>query len=307
MKIFKKILLALAVLVVAIIVIFNQNISAFVYNELEWRARAHYLLAEEVQNQVEYLIGIRTGKESAFISDQEKINKIPEDINEALDFVKKLIDTHQVYVNRQDKIPFLPANYKQYQALKKPAFENYQKSLELFIDLKKKEHQGARLVQQLDTANAKFAGLGEEKSWEDHFQEMTDAYEVAPNIISEAQALYRDKVIDEGMRDYIILYSNKIIDFYEIITNPKNVEYDPAVAAKLEAIGERGSEIDFNEVVTNWHKNLLDGLENEMLKYKDMAYEQIAEADKYYRENDLKSDLISRLLSRFSKSYPKNI
>lgn len=75
----------------------------------------------------------------------------------------------------------------------------------------------------------------------------------------------------------------------------------------LDAIGERGSEIDFNEVVTNWHKNLLDDPENEMLKYKDLAYEQMVEADKYYQENDLKNDLISRLLSKFSKSYPKNI
>lgn len=310
MKILKKILLALAILIVALVVIFNQNIPAFIYNELEWRARAHYLLAEEVRNQVEYLIAIRTGRESAFVSDQEKMDKIPEDIEEGLDFVKELVDAHQAYVKRQERIPLLPVKYKEYKELKKPAFENYQKSLEIFIELKKKEHQGSRLVQQLDTANAKFAGLGEEKSWEDRFQDMTDAYDVALSIITQAEDLYQKKVIDEGLRDYVILYSNKIIDFYEIITDPENVAsgaYSETVAQELEAIGERGSEIDFDEVVTNWHKNLLDDLENEMLEYKDLAYEQMVEADEYYRENDLKNDLISKLLSKFSKSYPKNI
>lgn len=310
MKILKKILLGLAVLIVALVVVFNQNIPAFVYNEFEWRARAHYLLTEEVRNQIDYLIAIRTGEESAFVSDQEKMNKIPEDIEEGLKFAQELVDSYQVYLNRQDKIPFLPAKYKKYQELKKPAFENYQKSLEVFIVLKKKEHQGFRLVQQLDTANAKFAGLGGEKSDEDRFQEMTDAYDVAPSIIAQAESLYQDKVIDEGLRDYVILRSNMMIDFYEIITDPENYTsgaYDEAVGQQLEAIGERDSEIDFNEVVTNWHRNLLDDLENEMLEYKDLSYEQMVEADKYYRENDLKNDLINRLLSKFSKSYPRNI
>jgi len=310
MKILKHILLALGILAVSLIIIFNQQIPAFIYNELEWRARAHYLLAEEVRNQVEYLIAIRTGKESAFISDETKMDKIPEDIEEGLEFVKELVDGYLAYVNRQDRIPLLPTKYKKYQELKKPAFENYQKSLEIFIVLKKKEHQGFRIAKQLDTTVAKFAGYGEEKSDEDRFQDMTDAYEVSQSIVAEAETLYQDKIIDEGYKDYLVLQCNKIIDFYEIITDPENIAsgtYSETVAKKLEAIGERGAELDINEVITNWHKNLLDDLENEMLEYKDLAYEQMTEADKYYRENDLKNDLISRLLSKFSKTYPKNI
>ena len=136
---------------------------------------------------------------------------------------------------------------------------------------------------------------------------MTDAYEVAQSIIVKAEFLYQDKVIDEGMRDYIILSSDNMIDFYEVITDPEKMDDSEAIAQVLEAIGERGSEIDVDEVVANWHKNLLDSLENEMLEYKDLAYEQMVEADKYYRENDLKNDLISRLLSKFSRSYPRNI
>ena len=307
MEILKKILLALAILILTPIIIFNQNIPAFIYNELEWRARANYLLAEQFSNDVEYLIGIRTGKEEVFISDEAKFDKLTEDIEKGLEIVGELLDDYQAYVNHQNKIPLLPAKYKKYHELKKPAFDNYQKGLRIFREIKAKEHKGFRLVRQLDIANQKFAGSREDISWEKHFQDMTDAYGVAKELINQAEELYKNNDIDEGFKSYIVLQCQKMVDFYEIITDPKNFAYSEATAKELEAIGQRGSEIDFNEVVTNWHREILDEPNKEMLEYKDLSYSQMEEADRYYRENDLKNDLVSRFLSIFSKSYPKNI
>ena len=64
---------------------------------------------------------------------------------------------------------------------------------------------------------------------------------------------------------------------------------------------------DLDEIVTNWHRNCIDDLNEEMLSYKKSAYEQMMEADQYYRKHGLKNDLISRLLSKVSEKYPRNI
>lgn len=306
MKILKYFLLALAILIITLIVVFNQNISAFVYNELEWRARAHYLLAEEVRADVDYLIDIRTGKETPLISDQAKWDKIPEEIEKGLDLTDELVDTYQSYVSRQEKIPFLPSKYREYHQLKKPGFENYQKYLQIFIEIKDKEHRGFQITRQLDKANEKFAG-SEGQSWEKRFQDMSEADELSHSLINQAEELYKSRVIDEGFKNYIQLRCQMMIDFYETITDPELLNNETALVKELEVIGQRASGIDFNEIVTNWHREILDEPNKEMLDYRELAHKQMMEADKFYRENDLRNDLTSRLLSKFSKSYPKNI
>ena len=306
MKILKYFLLALAILILVPIIIFNQNIPAFVYNELEWRARAHYLLAEEVRADVDYLIDIRTGKETPLISDQAKWDKIPEEIEKGLDFADELVDTNQSYASRQEKIPFLSSKYREYHQLKKPGFESYQKYLQIFIEIKDKEHRGFQIARQLDKTNEKFAG-SEGQSWEKRFQDMSEADELSHSLIDQAEELYKGRVIDEGYKNYIQLRCQMMIDFYEAITDPELLTNETALAKELEAIGRRTSGIDFDEIVTNWHREILDKPNKEMLDYREFAHKQMLEADEFYRENDLKSDLISKLLSKFSKSYPKNI
>lgn len=307
MKILKRILLALAILIVATVVIFNQNIPAFIYNELEWRARANYLLSEQIRSDVDFLIAIRTGKEEVFISDQVKWDKLMEDIEKGLDLVLKLTDDYLTLLHRQDRIPLLPAKYKKYQELKKPALENYQKGLLIFREVKEKEHKGFRLVRQADFAYQKFSSGSQGLSDEEYFANLTDAVEVARSLNNEAEKLYQQRVIDKGFRDYVVFQNQKMIDFYEVILDPKNLEDEIKLANKLEAISQRKLDVEFNEVVANWHVECIDDLNEEMLDYKESAYEQMMKADQYYRENNLKNDLISRLLSRFSEKYPKNI
>ena len=307
LKVLKLFLLLLAILIVGPVVVFNKQIPAFIYNELEWQERARFLLAEEIGNQIDYLIGIRTGTVSeVLVPDQEKA-ELWKPIEEGLDFKTKMIEEYTKYLNWQDKIPFLPAKYEQYQELKKPAIENYQKSHQLFSEVKEKEHQGYRLVQQLETASQKVGTTGgENQDWGEYFVSLKQAAEVAETIKADAEALYQDGVIDEGFKSYVQAQAQRIIDVYQFLTDPQNTN-DKTAYQRFIAILEKGSDQDFNQIITDWHKNKLDQLNQETQKYRTLAYEQITEADTHYRENDLKNDLITKLLSKITQKYPRNI
>jgi len=305
-KFLKIFFLSLLGLPVLIIIIFNKNIPAFIYNEFEWREKICYLAIEEVMTDISQLVDIRTGKSDLFLSDQDKMYKTKDVIDNDLEIIEKILDRFSLFIQRQDKIPFLPSKYKKYQEMKKIAFDNYRNGLLTFKRVKTIEHAGFDLAVQADILNKR---MSERKnvSDEEYWKSLKENADIAKEMIEMAKKLYDDKYIDEGYKNYFVIYFQKVIDTYNLFNDPEKTKNMQVFNRELEKISQRGTELDINQITTNWHKNIIDDLNKKADESNKLFYQQMAEADKHYNDNNLGKDLISRFLSIFSKKYPKNI
>ena len=305
-KFLKIFFLSLLALLGLAIIIFNKNIPAFIYNEFESNKRFYYVIGEQTMNAVYQLIDIRTGKSDVFVSDQDRLYKVREDIDKGLNAVVELSNLYSLLLNRQDKIPFLPAKYKKYHEMKKIAFDNYRKGILIFRDVKNKEHTTFDLLNQIIILNDKMTNK-EGMSNEEYWMALEENADIARETIKKAEQLYNDKFLDEGYKNYLIVYSQRIIDAYELAMNPEKTKNKESFEREIEKIYQKGSNLDFEKIYADWRKNIIDDLNKEVDEYDKISYQQMVEADKYYKDNNLGKDLISRFLSIFSRKYPKNI
>jgi len=305
-KFFKIFFLSLLGLLVLTIIIFNKNIPAFIYNEFESNERFYYVIGEQTMDAVYQLIDIRTGKSDVFVSDQDRLYKVKEDIDKGINATVELSNLYSLLLNRQDKIPFLPAKYKKYQEMKKIAFDNYRKGILIFRDVKAKEHTTFDLLNQIIILNDKMTNK-EGMSNEEYWMALEENADIARETIKKAEQLYNDKFLDEGYKNYLIVYSQRIIDAYELAMNPEKTKNKESFEREIEKIYQKGSNLDFEKIYADWRKNIIDDLNKKVDEYDKISYQQMGEAAKYYTDNNLDKDLISRFLSVFSKKYPKNI
>src|SRR5690606_405793 len=107
---------------VVLLVVLGFSLPAFYYNHLEAEQRSHFLANQYFKEQTDELIAIRTGENDVFISDQEKLN-LAGKIEELQEISSVSYDFYAEIFPKQDSIPFLPTKYKEYQELKKQAYE----------------------------------------------------------------------------------------------------------------------------------------------------------------------------------------
>lgn len=68
----KKVFLGFLLFLIILLILFNQNIPAFIYNEMEYKIRTKYYEVERVREAINIMIGIRGGLTEYLITDQKK-------------------------------------------------------------------------------------------------------------------------------------------------------------------------------------------------------------------------------------------
>lgn len=295
-------------LVTTTVLVLNRNTPAFIYNELEWQQRIHYQSIEKLRRGIDYLIGIRTGETTdVFLSDQKKLDLV-DDIDRGISEVNRLLAEHEKISVRQDKLPFLPKKYREYQQRKKLGFENYRKTLEIFTDIKKIEYDVFRLSRQLHSTRLSILLPKGEKtvSGEDYFNNLKSAAEIAKQLQDQVEKFYEEGVINEEFKSYLRIQASQAIDAYALLSNADENQDIDALINSIPDIINRGTEVDLYALLEKWHKEKIDPKVEEMHKYDDVAMQQLTDADGFYRDNNLQGDRISWILSWIIKSYPRN-
>ena len=268
---FKSKLLLIFFLIVAVIAI--KFIPTLLFNELEFRQRTNYAKIEGLRIEIDRLISFRTGASEELVSDQEKRDATGK-IDKHLETVIGLLNDWQKLLNYQEKIPFLPKNYRSYQALKKPAFNHYWDSQVMFQKVKTLEHEVAGVITQYDqTYKAMLSG-----------SDLTSVAKIAQNLKSQIESLYREGKISVAFKDYVSQASGNIAEVANLALSDQS---EAEIRIGLEDIYSRWPTEDFFTVVNNWHEEIIDP----MLKLYDendsLAIQEFSLADKFYLDNKL--------------------
>jgi hypothetical protein len=289
MKIKKFLLILLAI----ILFLFGSQLPAFIYNELEWRGRVDYRLIENFRVKIDYLIGIRTGETDVLASDEEKRDLV-DDIDKGLEAVTDLLTDYDKILAKQDKLPFLPKQYREYQQQKRSGFADYRLGEETFIRVKVIEHRVARIITQLDQVTmALYNG-----------QDLKTSAAIAKIIARDMDQLYQEGKITAELNGYINQRAQNIIDLYGLLDSDLPTS---SITQEAKRIAGRGMDVDFTQIVNNWHKEIIDILNQEYWDKDKQGVDKFIVANQYYTDNKLAKDIISVLLSSIFKKYPKNI
>lgn len=304
-KLFRKTVIVLVGLTVTAMAV-GWFLPAFVFNELEFRQRGFLVLSDEVRQAVDQMVAVRTGQNQALVTDTQRQNEIPQEIEKALDQASEIYNEYEKLTAGQDRLPLLPRDYRRYLELKKPGFEFLKKELAAFRLIKEREHAGFRLARQMQVAFEMFTE-NKGRSDEEVAEAMATTLAVTENVIRDADKMVEQGVINEQFRDYLAFEYQRLADYRAAIVDPANILMSQAaVKTKFDRIAGRDFGVAFSQVVENWHAECLDDLNREMAGYQKAAFDQLELAEKYYREHHLERDPISRLLAKLAPKYPRN-
>jgi len=281
-KILSRIFLVLVGLLLMIIVVFNQQIPAFIYNEYEFMVRANYRLAEMFFNKAEEMIDMRTGRSDELVSDQEK-TRLYQPINEAIKGIIEANDRQKSYLAKQDKLLWLlPKTYREYHRLELDYFQDYSDSFHAYQEVKSAEHWFYNIIARWTSAEMILADM--DSSTPDYLDKLKDLDTVAGLVVQETKNAQAKGWLTEDMVKFLTMKNNKIIFLYAIMSDP-----------------------DFNQAFSQWHKELIDPKFNQGKEKYASAIDKLTLADQYYTDHKLSRDWITVILAKFLKTYPKNI
>ena len=301
LKILIKVLFACLILV---ILIFNRQIPAFIYNEYEFMVRANYRLAEMFFNKAEEMIDLRTGRSDELVSDQEKA-RLYQPINEAIEEIIEANDRQKSFLDKQDKLLWLlPKTYREYHRLELDYFQDYSDSFHAYQEVKSAEHWFYNIIARWTSAEATLADM--DSSTPDYLDKLKDLDTVAGLVVQETKNAQAKGWLTEDLAKYLTMKNDKIIFLYAIMSDPDFT--DESFADGMESIRYIESQIpDFNQVFTQWHEELIDPKFNQGKEKYASAIDILTLADRYYSDHNLSRDWITVILAKFLKTYPKNI
>lgn len=268
---FKSKLLLIFVLIVGVIVI--KFIPTFLFNELEFRQRTNYAKIEDLRIEIDRLVSLHTGASKELVSDQERRDATGK-IDKHLETVFGMLNDWQHLLDYQDKIPFLPKNYRSYQALKKPAFNHYRDSLTMFQKVKTLEHEVAGVITQYDqTYKAMLSG-----------SDLASVAKIAQSLKVQIESLYEKGKISVAFKNYVSLASGNIVEVADLALSGRS---EAEIRAGLKEIRSRWPTDDFSIVANNWHEEIIDPLLKIYDEKNNLAIQGFSLADKFYLDNKL--------------------
>lgn len=307
----KKSLVYIFLILVIIIIAFNRSIPAFVFNEFEYQARTQFWVSEMLSGQETLLKEAARGESNYAISDQEK-QKMTQTLSKNRQERQKAIDKYMYWNNLQGKIPFLPPKYKKYYEMKTPAFKEYKKGFTDYKNLQDKLSKAIKLESDLYTIQNKYNadmiftlyGYGNK----DIFKDMQAMVKLAEDIQERSKELYENNVLTEEYYKTFDFYAQTTIDSHDlilkIIEDPNPEKY----YQKLADLRTKEPELpEYEKVYENFLNELYNPKFEKIKKTYDQSLEKMTKADEFYKENNLKQDLVSRFLARFVDFYPRNI
>lgn len=301
MKKFLLLLLSIAVLAYFFL-------PAFIYNELEFSQRKQYLMAEAVRKDVDELIELRSGRSESTIalSDQDKEMAMGT-VEDGLKLVQDYAGKYQDYLQKQVKIPFLPKNYREYQDLKRQNVADYHKSIVTFAKVKEIEYQVFKLISQLIPVSQVPSTYDPEGDWQLYVDNVESAARSAGILSVQTDRMFEDEMLSELLYQYVKVQATAVTDYYVLIADPEILNNADLFEREMDKITLAKSQVDAMEVIVDWREKIVEPLMEQYSNLNTKSWDAFMIADEYYREHDLKNDPITRVLARFSKSYPRNI
>lgn len=303
-KLIKNLLIILVGLMFCLVIFFNRQIPAFIYNEYEFMVRADHVLAEIAFNNAEKMINMRTGNSDVLVSDQDKA-ALYQPINEAIAAIIEANDQQKIYLDKQNKLlSLLPKTYREYHRLELDYFQDYFDSFHAYQEVKSAEHWFYNIVSRWSNAESILVDM--DSSTPDYLDKLKELDTVAGLVIQETENAQAKGWLTEDLAKYLTMKNDKIILLYAIMSDPDFT--DESFADGMESISYIESRIpDFDQAFSQWHKELIDPKFNQGKEKYASAREKLALADQYYSDHNLSRDRITIILAKFLKSYPKNI
>lgn len=306
MKLSKKyrkwIYLLLVVWVVNILLIIFL-LPPFVFNEFEWRKRAHLYVAINTMADTNYLIDIRRGVTDRALPEQKK-SETPQAILTGIEFTQFNVKEAQRFQRYQKAIPLLPKTYRNYHQQLQPALDDYSQELSIFKELKTKEFRAAGLTEQLqEIIDIFYYRLPENL---DYLNTLPDVATIAASIASQAAQLHEQGLFDDGMLAYYQFETSRLSDLASLITHWQ--DYSPVdFKTNFSSLVAKKYGQDFTDVVSVWHDTVLGDLDRQHLELHDRSTIAFNSVHQYYADNHLASDPLSHILSKVSSFYPRNL
>lgn len=284
--------------------VFNQNIPAFIFNEFEVRQRYTYLLGEGVRANVDEQIEIRTGRKETYVNEKD-MQVLGTSIERGLRDQEELLTEHTKYSRWQSWIPFLPEKYKDYLRQKEEAFVNYREAIRLFSELKENEHK----IYNAFLALSKIPDIAlviENLEPDEQWQYLSDLENLLEGATQDVRTLRERGFVTQDLAFYL---EQRLVGGKAILTT---ITSDDDLETQLEKIKEEGDRIaandqDISVLISQWQSQIVDKKRDEWIKFDDISFEQANKANEYYRSHNLGNDMITKLLSKISDRFPRNI
>lgn len=287
-----------------LVIFFNRQIPAFIYNEYEFMVRADHVLAEIAFNAAEKMIDMRTGRSDTLVSDEDKA-ALYQPINKAIAAIIEANDRQKSYLAKQNKLIWLlPKTYREYHRLELDYFQDYSDSFHAYQEVKSAEHWFYNIVSRWSNAESVLVDM--DSSTPDYLDKLKELDTVAGLVIQETKNAQAKGWLTDDLAKYLTMKNDKIILLYTIMSDPDFT--DESFADGMESIRHIESRIpDFDQAFSQWHKELIDPKFNQGKEKYASAREKLILADQYYSDHNLSRDWITVILAKFLKTYPKNI
>lgn len=278
-------------------------IPPFIYNSYESDFRDEIGRSLDLSQTIESAIQIRrTGLADASISRQEHL-ELGQQIVASIKRVKGFLDNTKVIVEKQDKVPFLNEKYLKYHQNKKEAFKEYARLNGDFLIKKENDH----LLTDTMVVLADTDSIIYDMNHPDWTELTLTLLEKSKTIKTNADQLKERSFITKELHEYMIravdLYSYMYYESKKVVDENSWDNYD--IKKIVELTKARGG-YDLNVMMQEtW--DMSDAIMSKYDKEYTINDDELYKWGKYYHDERLAFDPISKILSRFSSNYPKNL
>jgi len=280
-------------------------IPSFYFNELEFKGKPIYSSIEAAKQATFDNIEQRSGREGGLKSTEE-YDYYSGLITENLNKMDSKISEHQKILDLQGKFVFLlPSKYKSYYGLNKEALSKYYLSLRNFKQLKEPENS----VMDSWMIRSKFAttmtDIGQTKEVSiDSLKESIEKFKESQTILKKH---FDNGYVTETLYEKLSSDLNYFVDSFVLVIDwmEKRVSNDE-FGNKFQEMSKNVVEADVIELINESRVKITNVKATEWKDLYDSSLELSDKALDYYDKNKLADDNLSRILSTFNKSYPRN-
>ena len=302
----KIVRLGTIVLVLTLVGLFAYSIPQFYFNSLEYKSSVLFTETEEINKLAGDHIEQRSGREGG-LKTPEELKSISLTVQLDLDHLEDKIKEHEIVSVKQNKIsPLLSSTHNNYLRQKNLAFEKYYLSLRKFKKLKEFESLTHEvLLSRGDTKNLVINAIASKPPNFTETDKLVTELTKIKSILSEYQ---KDGYLTDEYYQVLINELDSNIEYINIFkiaitNNYTNNQIEPELAKNL----ARYDDTRYSKALNDSVKTKVEIKREEWNNYYSEFDEKSILAAEYYKNNKLYNDPISILLSKFNKSYPKNL
>ena len=298
-----KLSIIFIVFLISIIYTAYRVVPPFIYNSYESDFRDEIGSSLDLSQTIDSAIQIRrTGLADGSISRQEHL-ELGQQIVASIKRVQGFLDNTKVIVEKQDKIPFLNEKYQKYHQNKKVAFKEYTRLNGDFLKKKENDHMLTDTMVILSDTDSIIYDMNHPE-WTDLTLTLLEKSKI---IKANADQLKERSFITKELHEYMIravdLYSYMYYESKKVVDENSWDNYD--IKKIVELTKARGG-YDLNVMMQEtW--DMSDAILAKYDKEYAINNDELYKWGRYYHDEKLAFDPISKILAKFSSNYPKNL